>query len=291
MSKNFGSQILWTIGVGLTLLGVALVPVWLVTAGSWEGSVSWRKPILFGVSTGLTLCSLGWAFNALVQKTRFDHGVASVIAGSLGLEVLAITLQQMRGVPSHFNHATPFDALVDRAMLWLIVIAFAGILHQTYRVLTSDLKLTSDQKAALRWGMIYLVVSCLVGFVISFYGFHQIAQGLPPEKVGDEGIAKFPHGAVIHSLQLLPFFGWSLKQLSILESSRLSAVRWWIVAIGLMFLYSVIQTWMGRSRWSLTPNSIVLLISIVCFVVPIVILLFRRWKDSATAQASFSSPR
>jgi hypothetical protein len=34
--------------------------VLVVTGGSWEGPVSWRKPMSFGLSFGVTLATIGW---------------------------------------------------------------------------------------------------------------------------------------------------------------------------------------------------------------------------------------
>ncbi len=46
----------------LLLLSSAFhVIVYAVDGGPWAGPVSWRKPILFGFSFGVTLASLGWA--------------------------------------------------------------------------------------------------------------------------------------------------------------------------------------------------------------------------------------
>ena len=114
-----------------------------------------------------------------------------------------ITLQRWRGTASHFNHATTIDEIIDFSMLGLIVIAFLGICYFTVRCF-GNLKLDADYQLALRAGMVFLFASCLIGFVISVYGYERLAAGLSPEKVGKSGVPKFPHGIAIHALQLLP---------------------------------------------------------------------------------------
>ncbi|MFM7108931.1 MAG: hypothetical protein ACKOZU_10100, partial [Planctomycetaceae bacterium] len=42
------------VGSVLVLSGVAHVAAWGALGGPWEGPVTWRKPILFGISGGLT---------------------------------------------------------------------------------------------------------------------------------------------------------------------------------------------------------------------------------------------
>jgi len=47
------------IGLLLVASGMAHLVVWAVLGGPWEGPVTWRKPILFGISGGLTSLSHG----------------------------------------------------------------------------------------------------------------------------------------------------------------------------------------------------------------------------------------
>ena len=49
------------------------------------------------------------------------------MAGGLLLEVGLITVQQWRGVRSHFNRTTTFDASIEVIMLGLILLVTAGI--------------------------------------------------------------------------------------------------------------------------------------------------------------------
>jgi hypothetical protein len=60
----------WPAIVGLVLVGSGLahVGVWGVTGGPWEGPVTWRKPILFGISGGLTAVSAGWVWSLLPRR-------------------------------------------------------------------------------------------------------------------------------------------------------------------------------------------------------------------------------
>ncbi len=69
--------------VGFLLLASAVFhsAVLVVTRGSLEGDVSWRKPILFGESFGLTALSVTWVMNFL-PKWRF---LGWLLAGALSL--------------------------------------------------------------------------------------------------------------------------------------------------------------------------------------------------------------
>ena len=58
---------------------------------------------------------------------RLDRLIACAMAGGLLLEVGLITVQQWRGVRSHFNRTTTFDASIEVIMLGLILLVTAGI--------------------------------------------------------------------------------------------------------------------------------------------------------------------
>ena len=85
------------------LSGLAHLGVWLFLGGQWEGPVSWRKPILFGISTGMTVLSIGWLVPKL-RPSKIDMFLSAGLGISLVVEVALITVQQWRGVASHFNH-------------------------------------------------------------------------------------------------------------------------------------------------------------------------------------------
>ena len=99
--------------------GLFHVVVWLIDRGPWDGDVAWRKPILFGLSTGFTVLSIGWLYPKL-KPYPFDRILCGLFTSSMVAEVALITVQQWRGVASHFNHATPFDSSVERLMTYLI---------------------------------------------------------------------------------------------------------------------------------------------------------------------------
>jgi hypothetical protein len=269
---NNQSKPLWISGWLLILLGLAHVPFLLAGDGGWEGSVSWRKPILFGVSTGMTLCSLGWLAGHL-SKRSLDTFFAWATSISLVVEVGLITLQRWRGVASHFNHATAFDTQVDHAMLVLICVAVVGILYFCVRSF-GKLSLDADYLIAIRSGMIFLVASCVIGFVISVYGYQQVAANLSPETVGNSGVAKFPHGVAIHALQILPAIVWGMR--------RFKFQRWqtkivtWSASISFAFqiAFACYQTANGLGRFQLETTTSVLLVVLALLTAALPITAF-----------------
>lgn len=260
-------------GVCLIALGVLHVPVWIGDGSDWEGRVSWRKPILFGVSTGMTLWSLGWIVGMLKADrwVRADRIVSYATAITLVVEVALITLQQWRGTASHFNVETRIDRWIDFAMFVLICIAFLGILYLGLRSLGAT-HLENDYALAARLGMLFLIVSCVIGFIISAYGYQRVNAGLEPETFGEKGVTKFPHGVAIHVLQILPAMTFLTRKLGLRLKLRKQFV--WYVGGSFMSLvvFACVQTVAGRARFEVySPLSISLLsVAVIMAVVPVV---------------------
>ncbi|MEM7784500.1 MAG: hypothetical protein AAF623_14210 [Planctomycetota bacterium] len=257
----------------LVLAGLLHVPVWWIDGGSWEGSVSWRKPILFGISTGMTLCSLGW-ISANLKPSKFHSWMGVVVSSALVIEVFLITMQQWRQVPSHFNQSSSFNAGVDNVMLAMIVIATVGIVYFGVRCFSGKLTLPSDQRLAVQCGMIFLVVSCMIGFVISHFGYQQVSAGLSPEKYGQQGVTKFPHGAAIHALQYLPIGAWILSYFRVEEMDRTTSVAAWSLSMACFLAFACHQTLLGLGRFDWTPTGMVLMaLSALLFIYPVRFLI------------------
>ena len=263
-------------GILLIICGLIHIPIWLADGSSWEGSVSWRKPILFGISTGMTLWSLGWLEKHL-NRRRVDAVIAWIVSISLVVEVALITLQRWRGTASHFNHATTIDEVIDLAMLGLIVIAVIGICYFTIRSF-GQLQLDADYRLAIRSGMAFLVASCLIGFVISGYGYERTAEGLSPEVVGEAGVPKFPHGIAIHALQMLPLAVFVMRLIGTPIVRRSSVVYWLTASFVLQIVFASYQTFNGYARNDLqTPIAMVLAGSVVISLAIPAILAVQHW--------------
>ena len=70
-------KLMFVVGALLLASGLFHLLVWAVLGGSMAGDVSWRKPILFGFSTGATMVSLGWVLGKMRQR-RGDFVLFSV---------------------------------------------------------------------------------------------------------------------------------------------------------------------------------------------------------------------
>ncbi len=253
----------------LIISGLVHLVIFAITQEAFAGSTSIRKPILFGISTGLTIFSIGM-IAAYYLRDQWQRILEWVVGISAIIEVAFITLQYWRGVPSHFNRTTWLNARIDDVVYYTVMVLLTAVLYQTILVLWKKpvIEIHNDMKLAIQSGMLFLTFSCLFGLWMVFYGESQAAKGLPPGVYKNEGILKFVHGCTIHAIQLLPLLSWAYQKLSFPLNQRLCYI--WISNAGHsgLLLFSLMQTLAGRPRMDFTILSLsVFLISVILFII------------------------
>ncbi|MFM7035100.1 MAG: hypothetical protein ACKOYJ_07955 [Planctomycetia bacterium] len=265
------SWVLAAIGLVLVASGCVHLAVWAVLGGPWEGPITWRKPILFGISGGVTAISLGWAWSRLPFR-RGDIWLAAATAWALLIEVVLIDLQRWRGVASHFNRETRLDSLLYDLMGGLILFVTVVIVDLTIRFVWQRSAIAGDMLLAARAGLLFLAISCVLGIWASVHGDMRATTGLSPETFGAAGVTKFPHGMALHAIQWLPMLAWASRRTGLEDR-----VRWRLVAVAtvgttLLLAYALTQTLGGRGRFDTTAvGATILVIAAVCLVVPTMI--------------------
>lgn len=242
-----------TIGA-LILSGVLHIPLFLIGSREWEDPLSFRKAILFGISTGLTLWSCERVFQAL-KPLRSDKLERLILASSLLGEVFLITLQTWRGERSHFNLQSSFGVSIETAMLALISIAVIVIAKLMIRCFFLDAwkdtcEETSSRRIAITGGLVFLLISCSIGYAITLIGHWLQNQGRAPEIFGQRGVLKFPHGIALHAIQIFELLALASQRLGHRVSVVIVIAA--IVIQSLAFVYACQQTALGRGRWE-TP--------------------------------------
>lgn len=189
--------------------------------GPWAGPVSWRKPIEFGLSAGLTLGSC-----ALVLRLLPRSWLAWPVAIGLCFfipETALIDLQMWRGVPSHFNNATPFDSAVFSFMGIAILFVIAGVFLLTGWTLVS-VRASPSLALAVRAGMVSLALGQVAGYVLLANGN---SAGHTPDNaslIGAAGELKIPHAVALHGLQVLGMLALVLRRTDLSERRRVALV-------------------------------------------------------------------
>lgn len=249
----------WLAWLGFTLLASGLfhVVVWLLDGGSLVGPVSWRKPIVFGLSGGVTTLSLAWVVG-LLPGGRGRRLWTRTYVVVMALEVFLITMQQWRGVASHFNGDTPFDRAVFAAMGLLIMVASAAIVRWTWATRRSGA--AADTRRSALWGLLLLDVSLVVGVFLAVHGSAALEMdpNAQPAVVGAAGAPKVPHALALHAIQLLPVFAWLLRRYEPTESRRVRLLDIAGTGYGLLVLAAIVQMAAGRAPTEIFAPSLAL---------------------------------
>jgi hypothetical protein len=235
-------------GALLLLSGTFHAVVFLVDGGSWEGPVSWRKPIVFGLSFGISVLTIAWIAGLIgMRKTTGWIVVGVITVASVG-EVALVSMQKWRGVPSHFNESTDFDGMVFSLM---------GMLVALIAIMTVVVAIRSfgsfDVPSSLRWavraGLVLMLVSQAVGVQMI------VEEG---NTFGAEGALKVPHAFTLHVVQVLPALALLLLVAEFTERRRLEIVGLGAVGYGALIASTLLQAYGGRSPLDLDATSTVL---------------------------------
>jgi hypothetical protein len=267
-------------GVAAVLLASSAfhVAVYAMDGGGWAGPVSWRKPILFGFSFGVTLLSLVWVTGRLRITTRSACLLIGALSVASFAEVGLISLQRWRGVPSHLNFATPTDTAVSAALAGFAIVGLIPPIVTITLLAFRYVEAPPSMRLAVRAGMAILVLSQFAGAALIANGR---AIGLPPQATdlsifGAAGQLKVPHAVTLHALQVLLVLAALLTLTTWTERARTRLVATAVTGYGGLVAVSVLQAVQGLAPADLTPASaIVLLASAVSLVFSSVAALAR----------------
>lgn len=237
-----------TIAGGVMILG--LVVSTLLSIGDTRlvtGVNPWLKPMKFYSSVAIFLLTAAW-FMGEARPAPLAHTLIRwTFIVALSLEMVGITMQAARGVPSHFNVSTPFDAAVFSAMGMLIVAntVAAGTMMWLMRPDTPDVR--AGYLWGIRLGLAIFVVASLIGFQMVANMGHTVPKpdggpGLPFVNWSTErGDLRIAHFVGLHALQGLPVFGFLLDRATTLEAMPKmlivsAAAVAWMTVVGVLFV-------------------------------------------------------
>ncbi len=178
------------------------------------GINAWIKPFKFFLSTVIFSCSMGWFMHHLIkQKSVIVYSWAVILI--LTFENIIIVWQAANGRLSHFNISTSLYALLFSIMgvaitiitLWTL---FIGILF----FLQKKFNLPLYYVWAIRIAILFFVLFAFEGGAMAAQLKHTVgaadgSDGLPllnwSKLYGDLRVAHFWG---MHSLQIIPLFGW-----------------------------------------------------------------------------------
>ncbi|MBB2903338.1 hypothetical protein FHR75_004180 [Kineococcus radiotolerans] len=212
------------------------------------GAPIWAKPLKFTISFGLYGLTLAWMLSLIsgARRRRVGWWAGTIAAAVAVLEIVATTVQVVRGTSSHFNMATPLDATLYAVMGVAVVVLYCATLV-TGVFLAVFTKLPDRSLAwALRLGLLIAVAGLSVGFLMVLPTAQQLAA--PEQTVigshsvgGDDasgglfflgwntqhGDLRPAHFVGMHALQALPLLALALRTIAtprLSEGTRLRIV-------------------------------------------------------------------
>ncbi|MDQ0377766.1 hypothetical protein [Amycolatopsis thermophila] len=195
----------------------------LVASGTtWEGPLSYRKAMTFGLSFGLTLAGLAWATSFLTIRRR--TALLGAFTAVSVVEVALVTLQVWRRVPSHFNFETGFDTVVSYTLAaggGVIIVTVLGFAVAAWRTTT----LSPSMTLALRFGFVVLFAAMVVGAIMVADGVTLARGGQPQLAYTTAGSLKPVHAVALHAILVMPALAWLLRYTSWPERRRTRTIQ------------------------------------------------------------------
>jgi hypothetical protein len=230
------NRVLTAVSAAHLVVFLLLVPASRLDPTTILGISRWIKPMKFAVSIAIFTATMAWLLGYVRESRRAVRAISWVIAVCLTGEILLITMQSARGVPSHFNRATVFDGVVFTTMGVLIgvntVAVIAALVVFSRRPVTAPPAL----RTGIRLGLFIFVLASLEGLVMVVreghgVGVHDGGPGLPVVNWSTQGgDLRVAHFLGMHALQLVPAVGW------LLDRRRVAAGPRWTTAFAACYL-------------------------------------------------------
>jgi hypothetical protein len=207
-------------------------------------------------------------FSFLSEQRRLVRLSGNILAAAGILEMVAITLQAARGVRSHFNVGTPFDAAIFSTMGIAITVLWVTMIVLAVALLRSRLA-DRPLAAALRIGFIAAVIGTGLGYFMTNPKPAQLEAMRAGQRVVEAGSHTFgapdggpglplvgwstaagdmrpAHFLGLHAMQVLPILAALLaRRRHLSEAQRLAAVRATGIAYTGVMLVLAIQALRG----------------------------------------------
>lgn len=209
-------RMLASTGAGMLVVAAICVALMPFDHRTVLGIDPWIKPFKFCVSVAIYLWTLAWFFPALRVAERTRRLLSVAFSLIMILEIGCIVLQSARGVRSHFNFATGFDAAVFNAMGGMIAVntILLAIVLGSFFLRGADLR--RSYLWAIRLGLLVTLLGSAEGGLMVAHRQHTVGvadggPGLPLVNWSrDAGDLRVAHMIGLHGMQLIPLFAFLL---------------------------------------------------------------------------------
>lgn len=238
-------RVAYAVGAALFASGVVHAIVLIGTGGSWLGPLSMRKAVTFGLSFGLTLVSVAWATSFLTVRPRLRTTLLGAFTAASVAEVVLVSLQAWRGVPSHFNFETPFGNAVSMTLAAGGGVIILTVIGFTAAALVEPGAEAASMRLAVRAGLVVLLIALATGAVMIARGVVLARGGDPQAAYTSAGSLKPLHAVAMHAILVLPALAWVLQFTRWPETHRLRVVTTAVVADAVLTAVIGVESFTG----------------------------------------------
>jgi hypothetical protein len=211
--KKRNERIYW-FGWYNLILGIVCIILMQLDSQQVLGINRWIKPMKFFLSVWIMVWSMGWLLFYLDNKRKVLT-ISWFIIITMFIENFLITMQSIRGVPSHFNVHDPMNSMVFSVMgIAILVFTFAVIYAEWLFFRQKTFSIPASYLWGIKLGLLFFIIfSMEAGFMLSRLS-HTVGgldggPGLPLINWSTEhGDLRIAHFIGLHSLQLLPLAGY-----------------------------------------------------------------------------------
>lgn len=262
-------------------IGVIHVAALAMSGWQWTGAVSFRKPIVFSISVGLMLATIGWILDRLPARHRLPRLIGWTLLVSSTIEVALITVQAWRGKASHFNVLEGGDAIIFAAMG--VAVGFMSI-ALVATLIWAVVEPPGDPliRTATVAGLAMITTGLGIGQWIIELGNQFVADhGYVPDTVvsGAAGVAKFPHAIAFHGIQVFIVVALMLRASELSERQRHRSMWLVVISYGVGLALATAQAIVGESPSQFTALAVGQVTTTATLVAALV-WVGRRWLSS-----------
>lgn len=213
------ARTLWS----LTALSAAMLAVFaaaaLLDTRTLDGDDVWLKPAKFALSFVVLYATMALVVERLSAPVREGAGMRAtlvVMIVATAVEMAYIAVQAARGVHSHFNLATPFEAAMYTVMGVGAVALVAGIgVVGALAARDRGAELGPGLRAGVGWGFVLsAVLTFVVAGTLGSQGSHFVGTPSPGAAAiplvgwsAEVGDLRPAHFLALHAMQVLPLLG------------------------------------------------------------------------------------
>lgn len=191
---------LFWLSIGSTILGLSVVPLWLLDDRTLGGVSIWEKPLKFFISAAIFGVTYSWLSSFIQKRPRLVRVLGWAIAISLVIELTLITSIASLGQTSHFNVSS-----ATAITIWSLMANFITMVLIATLILSILIILDKSQTLEMRIGLGLGSLNASIGMGLAFLMTSPTANQL----ANFQGIAGAHSVGVEDGGPGLPLLGWS----------------------------------------------------------------------------------